>query len=96
MAETYIPIVFGAIVGGLVSFVFILRTNALSDDPGRTSTSTVTRQQVLRVALMTYIVIAWVSLIVALALNDTGFIVTTAIITLVTMVVSAVQWSRES
>lgn len=79
LTGTYLPIVVGAVFGAVGSLLFIMRSREFSK--GEFVEGMLSRQSAVRRVLVIYAVIAWICLMVAVAIGDISFIVLTGIIT---------------
>lgn len=98
--NTYLPVVLGALLGALGSFVFVSRAKALSTKTGdRPSASLAERRKLaLRIIVCVYALIAFVCMVVAIAVGDLAFIALSGAILLIAcgglLIVWSSRWSR--
>jgi hypothetical protein len=84
----------GALFGAVGSLTFILRS--LSDSKGRDPEAPSTqRRMALKSVTGVYALIAWGCLVVALALGDSGFIVTTALTAFIATLALLLVWRHQ-
>jgi hypothetical protein len=96
MASTYLPFVVGLVLGAIGCLVFIMRSQALSDDDRSDHAAFGGRRQLaMRLALSVDVVIAFIFLVVAVVLGDIGFIVTAGILMVCASAGLAVLWSAD-
>lgn len=79
-AGTYIPILFGVLLGAIGSIVFVKRTRAFERNQPDAVAAAGQRRLSLRLIVGTYTLVALICLIVAIALGGAAFIVLSAII----------------
>jgi hypothetical protein len=96
MAESSAPLVIGALLGGAASLGYVSRTKALSGAKSSSHSGLTIRQKALLSVLSLYSVIAWVSLIVAIAVGDTLVIAVSGGIAVIVTAGAIFQWSRRS
>jgi len=95
LSPVYLPIVVGAIVGAAGSIWFILRSHALSEgERGGHASADSRRRLALRSVLIIYAAIAWVCLIIAIAIGDMPFIVLCGATALIASIGLGRVWSR--
>lgn len=94
--NTYLPIAIGAVLGATGSLLFILRTDAFSQEEQGGHVSASRRGLALRSVLIIYATIAWICLVVAIAIGDMAFIVACGVIALIASIGLVRVWSVRS
>lgn len=92
VVNTGLPIAVGAILGGVGSLAFIMRSHAFNEEEKDGQTQV--RRSAVRRVLVIYAAIALLCLVVAIALGDVAFIVTTGTMMLLAIVGLVFFWSR--
>ena len=91
LTGTYLPIVAGAVLGAVGSLLFVMRSRAFPK--GEYAQGVLSRQSAVRRVLIIYASIAWICLVVAVAIGDTSFMILTGIIALVASAGLVGLWS---
>lgn len=92
VVDTGLPIAVGAILGGVGSLVFIMRSHAFDEEEKGGQTQV--RRSAVRRVLVIYSAIALLCLVVAIALGDVAFVVTTGAMLLLAIIGLVFFWSR--
>lgn len=87
--STYLPLIIGGVIGAVGSFVFVVRSHALSEEvQGKLET----RKLAIKCALAVYVVIACIYLVTSLIVGDAGFIVTSLGLVVAASIGMVVLW----